>query len=250
MVFESLLNPVFGPLLSLNPLVSILILALGITLIITLAYKYLTDQEEMKKLKTKMKDYQKKIRELQKKDPTKAMEMQKKAMELNMKYMKHSFKPTIYTFLPIIIIFGWMNAHLTYLPIAPDQDFTITATMIEDLPGSVSLISIPEIEIDEVSKPADEEVSWKARAELEGEYDLIIRYGEKEFHKKLLISDRNYVDSLETFDGSVKSIDLGMKKIKPLGDISLLGWRPGWLGTYILFSLVFSIGLRKVLNIS
>ena len=39
------------------------------------------------------------------------------------------------------------------------------------------------------------------------------------------------------------------KKVKPLGNVSLFGWKPGWLGVYIIFSIIFSMVLRKLLKI-
>jgi len=248
-MLDSLLDPVLSPLLRLGSLWAIIILALGITLIITLCYKYLTDQDEMKRLKKKLKDSQKKMKKLQKDDPKKALAMQKSAMELNMKYMKHSFKPTLYTFIPIIIIFGWMNANLAFLPIMPGEDFTVTATMVEGLPGNVILTSIPELYIEEPVKPASEEVIWNLRAQ-KGEYDLVVEYGDKTFHKSLLVSDSKYVAPTQASEGSVEKITLGMTEVKPLNGFSIFGWEPGWLGTYIILSIVLSLGMRKGLGIS
>src|SRR4030043_2257506 len=110
---------------------AILIISFAITLIITLVYKFTTDQKKMKKLKEEMKGYQKKIKEVSKSNPKKAMEIQQQAMKQNMEYMKHSFKSTLYTFIPIIIIFGWLNAHMAYYPLEPNQPFTITAYFAE-----------------------------------------------------------------------------------------------------------------------
>ena len=64
MVLDSLLNPVFGPLLKLGPFWAIFILSLIISLLIVLVYKYATNQEEMKRLKDQQKDFQKKMKEL------------------------------------------------------------------------------------------------------------------------------------------------------------------------------------------
>lgn len=104
MVFESLLNPIFGPLLKLPPLWAIIIISLVIAILITLVYKWMTDQHLMKSLKDDIKKFQKEMKEL-KHEPQKVMAIQKKAMQTNMKYMMHSMKPTLVTFLPIILIF-------------------------------------------------------------------------------------------------------------------------------------------------
>src|SRR3989344_7479675 len=125
-MFENLLNPVFNPLLNLNPAIGILIISFILALLITVIYKYTTNQSLMKDLKNELKELQKEIKELRN-EPQKAMAVQKKAMETNMKYMMHSFKSMIFTFIPVIIIFGWLNGHLAYMPLQPNEEFTVTA---------------------------------------------------------------------------------------------------------------------------
>lgn len=113
-MFDNFFNLVFGPVMNLPDPLNLLIISFILTGIITLAYKYLTDQTKMKELKTEMKDMQKKMKEM-KDQPGKMMEMQKEAMKRNMEYMKHSMKPTLFTFIPIIIIFGWLRNYYTAL---------------------------------------------------------------------------------------------------------------------------------------
>ena len=108
--FNMIMDPVLRPLLYLSPFWGILIISFLVSLIISVIYKYVTDQNLMKQLKAEMKEFQKEMKELRQ-HPEKMMEVQKKAMETNMKYMTQSFKPTLFTFIPIIIIFSWLSAH-------------------------------------------------------------------------------------------------------------------------------------------
>ena len=57
-------DPVFEPLLSLSPFIIILICSLSLAVLITLIYKWMTNQEEMHELKKKTKEYQKKMKKL------------------------------------------------------------------------------------------------------------------------------------------------------------------------------------------
>ena len=139
-MFEGLLNPVFGPLLNLSPFWVVTIISALVSLIITVIYKFSTNQNLMKQLKDEMKELQKEMKEL-KNDPKKMMEVQTKAMQTNSKYMMQSMKSTLITFIPIILIFGWMNANIAYEPILPGQEFTINALFIStrvmcSIPGS------------------------------------------------------------------------------------------------------------------
>lgn len=108
MVLNSILDPVLGPVMSIPSPWNLLLVCFILTGVITILYKYLTDQKMMKELKDDMKMHQKEMKEL-KDNPQKMMEVQKKAMEKNMKYMLHSMKPTLFTFIPIIFIFGWLR---------------------------------------------------------------------------------------------------------------------------------------------
>ena len=107
-MLDSFFNPIFGPFVNWNPLIALLIISFLMTFLITLSYKYLTNQELMKSLKDELKDFQKQMKD-NKDNSQKVMDIQKQSLEKNMKYMMHSFKPTLYTFIPLIIIFTWLK---------------------------------------------------------------------------------------------------------------------------------------------
>ena len=184
MVFENLLNPVFFPLLKIPTLFSIILLSFLISLIITLVYKYTTDQNLMKQLKEEIKRLQKEMKEL-KSNPQKAMEVQKKAMQTNMKYMSHSLKSTLFTFIPLIIIFSWMNSNLAYDPILPGQDFTVTAVFEKGANGEITLNAPEGLEVDKAKKEVkDSEVKWALNGK-EGEYLLLFEFNNEKHEKEV-----------------------------------------------------------------
>jgi len=248
-MFESIINPIFGPLLKLPVLWAIILVSLVLTIFMTLIYKWMTDQHLMKTLKEDIKKFQQQIKEF-KSDPKKVMEIQKRAMETNMKYMMHSMKPTLVTFIPIIIIFGWLHANLAYDPITPGEVFTTTALFEEGTIGKVSLTASPEgVEIldNATQEIVNNRASWKLKGEA-GEYLLEYVFNEQTFTKDLLITNEQaYKEPINYIkDSQIKSIQIDYRKMVPL---QIFGWKIGWLGTYIIFSLVFSISLRKILKI-
>ncbi|MDD5253614.1 MAG: EMC3/TMCO1 family protein [Candidatus Nanoarchaeia archaeon] len=85
-----------------------IIICLIFTLIVTLIYKFTTNQTLMKELKAKLKSHQAEMKTF-KNDPQKLMAIQKEAMEANMKYMMQSFKPMLFTFIPVIIMWSWLR---------------------------------------------------------------------------------------------------------------------------------------------
>jgi uncharacterized membrane protein (DUF106 family) len=89
-------------------LLEIFFIATGLSIIMTYAYKFLTDQALMRELKSEIDKLKKKMKE-HRKDPEKLREVQKEMMPLNMKYFKKSMKPTLITLLPFLIIFFFLN---------------------------------------------------------------------------------------------------------------------------------------------
>jgi uncharacterized membrane protein (DUF106 family) len=255
-MFETLLNPVFSPLLKLPPLVGIILVTLLVSLIITIVYKYMTDQTMMKDLKERQKEYQKKMKELRK-DPEKLMKIQKQAMEVNMKYMTQSFKPTLITFLPIIIIFGWLNGNMAFEPIQPGQEFTATVEFNTGYSGNVT-IAMPE-GVTAVGEKTKEITDKKAEFKLkgtEGNYLLVFNHDGNNYDKELTITkEPRYAPVQKLFSKQpVRMITLGNNPliVMNLAGADEGGWtkgRFGWLGTYIIFSIIFSMALRKVLKI-
>ena len=112
------LNSVFNPILALdpnpaNPALTVLIIAFIVSLITTIANKYLVDQEKMNEIQERNKAFQKELRDAQKRgDGKKIVELQSKQTEMmqdQTAMMSNQFKPMIVTFVPIILIFFWMR---------------------------------------------------------------------------------------------------------------------------------------------
>lgn len=251
-MIERILDPIFRPLLELGFFWAIMIISFSITLIITLVYKFTTDQNLMKKLKGELKVMQKELKQLTH-NPEKAMVHQKKMMSKNMTYMKHSMKSTLFTFIPIILIFGWLNAHMAYIPITPDTEFSVSAEFKSGTFGEVSLESLPELNIlsGRTQTITNNRATWQLSG-VAGAYQLKLTFGNRVFDKDLLISvDQDYaVPEKQVRDSDLTKIVIHNEKVRPLGKLSILGWNPGWLGTYIIFSLIFSLSLRKIMKIS
>lgn len=246
---------------------AILIISFVLTLVTTLVYKFTTDQKKMKKLKEEMKEYQKKIKALSKESPEKMMAVQKEALQRNTEYMKHSFRSTLYTIVPLLLIFSWLSSHLAYEPIMPGQPFKVSAyfaeghsqfasirgegmTELEIIGNSTQPINESVIGGFLIFKTREDKVTWTLKGE-EGEYKLLIDYNGEEYDHRLIISSQRIYAPPEKNvpDSKLKKIVIENQKIYPIGTIPILGWAPSWLWTYILLSLGFSIGIRKLLKV-
>lgn len=247
MAYYDFLNIIFAPLLKLPILWTMIILSFLVSIIIIVITKYTTDQALMKKLKDDIKEYQKQVKGL-KSEPAKAMEVQKKAMELNMKYMMHSLKPTIITFIPIILIFGWMSSTFAYESIKPNQEFSVSAFFDKSINGNAEIIVTEGIEItDEKNKKIENGKATWALKGAEGEHILEFAYNSEKQPKSVLITNtEKYIEPIKKTSGAIKSIQIDYKPRKIL---NLFGWKLGWLGTYIIFSILFTMTLRKFMKV-
>ncbi len=249
----ALLNPVFNPLLGLPPWLTIGVIAFVLSVIITLIYRFATNQSLMKELKGEMKDLQAEMKEL-KSHPEKMMKVQKRFMETNMKYMMHSMKSTLFTILPVIFIFGWLNANLAYQPLHPGVPFTVAADVAEGRTGMVSLAVIPETGLEILTGQPQEivknKVIWSLKGEA-GEYvlDFVTLDGKSEQVDVLVTDGREYRQPLTQVKGNdvIKTVTVGNEKLVPL---TLFGLRLSWLWTYIIFSIVFSMVLRRIMRLA
>lgn len=262
MVFENILNLIFSPLLKIPTLWAVIALSFLISLIITVVYKFTTDQNLMKQLKGEMKELQKEMKELRN-HPEKAMEVNKRFMNTNKKYMFQSFKSTIYSIVPILLIFGWMNANFAYEPILPWQEFT-TTVVVKNFDEKIEL-SVPEgmkISSDAIKEVKDSEVKWVLSGE-KGEYLLeYIIDGDEETKEVLITTEHKYkkVDKTkkpflsffsppESYISEGSSIELIRIDNKPKKVLNLFGLKLSWLWTYIIFSIIFSILIRKIVKV-
>ena len=135
------LNAVFNPILAIdpnpaNPALTVLIIAFIVSLITTIANKYLVDQDEMNSVQEEMKVFQNELRDAQKRgDGKKVAELQAKQPEIMKKQsamMSNQFKPMIVTFVPIILIFFWMRTSAIHnlVIILPQTVYWVTLTPI------------------------------------------------------------------------------------------------------------------------
>ncbi len=264
---DPVLSPVLQPLINMSPFWAITLLALVISLIVVVVYKFATNQEEMGRLKGKQKEFQQRMKELRK-NPEKMMQVQKEAMQVNMEYMKHSLKATLITILPILLIFGWMTAHLAYEPIYPGETFSVSAIFAEGITGDVELIPSEGLELkSDATQEANSGIieklprgyfsgddvaatTWRLSGEA-GEHVVTVKYDGIEQSKDVLITTEVLTkEAVATFDHSdLEQIQINYKKLRPLGSNSIFGWQPGWFGLYVLFSIVFSIVLRKLFKV-
>lgn len=245
---DPVLNPVLGWVLHLPPIAGIAILCVIITFVSTLLYKYTTDQTLLRQVREETKALQAQAK-AQKDNPEKALETNQKMMAVSMRGMKENFKSIIWTFLPMLIIFGWLTSHFTYMAIGPGQEFGVELTANAGVNGSVTAKVPAGMSIIGSDRRAFENgiAGFTFKGD-EGEHTLDFNVDGQEYQTSVLITEgRGYANPLTIFnDGPVRTITVGLK---PLVVVNFFGWELGWLLPYILISIVLSQALRKVLKV-
>ncbi|MBQ6098796.1 MAG: DUF106 domain-containing protein [Methanobrevibacter sp.] len=141
------LNAIFSPILAIdpnptNPALTVLIIAFIVSLITTIANKYLVDQDELNEQQATMNEFNKRLRDAQKrgdgKEVAKLQAEQAELMKNQTAMMTNQFKPMIVTFVPIILIFFWMRTSAIHnlVIILPKTVYWVTLTPIWHWIGS------------------------------------------------------------------------------------------------------------------
>jgi uncharacterized membrane protein (DUF106 family) len=246
-------NSVLSPLLTLHPFLAIALVALVLSILITVIYKYTTNQKELKQLKEETTQLQKDMKAA-KNDLPRMTELNQKLLEITGKQMKHTLRSYIFTFLPVILIFGWLQGHMAYTQILPGQEFTTTAVFdAGTAPGNITL-SAPGLDLlsPAMQQANGQQASWKLKGEL-GEYTLEYTYGKEIYLRDVIISEKwEYANAAPNKgipkESNIKSITVDLKPIHPFG-FSIFGWQPGWFATYFILTMLLTFPLRKALKV-
>ena len=91
-------------LTGLPPGIEELLIAAGISLIVTLIYKFFVNHEELREIKQKQKDCQAKAKDCQTSNPEEAKRLMNEMLDLSSKQMKMTMKPMMVTMLVSLFV--------------------------------------------------------------------------------------------------------------------------------------------------
>ncbi|MGB9748242.1 MAG: EMC3/TMCO1 family protein [Candidatus Woesearchaeota archaeon] len=249
---NTILNPIFSPLLSLSSALVIAIFGVLISIITTIIYKYTTPQKELKELREESSKLQKRIKELQKRanEPEAQKEMMKlnsKILALSAKQMRYTMNSTLITFIPLILIFSWVNANYAYQPLIPNQEFNITFAF-EKLPENCSLEVLPEgVKITNKTVDYSKNAITYSLIGIQGNYLVSFHYDNETKNKEIIITNKQeYSKPIENFPKeNLKKITVSNKPLR----IRILGLSMSWIWYYIIIALIASSLFRKFFKV-
>ena len=247
-------------LLTLPPAVAILIVSIGVSIATSLVYKYTTNQKLMREIKENVKRLQAEARAT--KEPAKAAEIQKEMMKRSMQQFNSSTNSMFITFIPLLMFFGWLGTHIAYSPLSVGEQFTTTMSVEKDVTGLASLNVSEGLQLLSESNQTinNGKAQWKLKYDKEGIYNLSYQQGSNSLSEQFNFSkDRRYYQAANKpaflkpgqlpKESTIKQITIDLKPIHPFGNFTVLGWMPGWFITYIVFSLLCQMAIRKLFKI-
>jgi uncharacterized membrane protein (DUF106 family) len=255
MVFEFVGNAVdvaLSPLLRMPPFWAIAIVSLLLSILITVIYKFTTNQKALKSIKDETKAIQADMKTAQG-DMQKMTELNQRLLKITGDQMKHTLRSYIFTFLPVILIFGWLQMHMVYYPIMPGEQFTTTAMFKAGTAAENITLSAPGLEmLSPATQAAGSSVVWNLKGDA-GSYKLEYSLGKEIYQRDVIITKEwKYASAAPTKgipqESSLSGITVDLKTIHPFG-FSVFGWQPGWFATYFILTMLITFPLRKVLNV-
>ena len=195
-------------LLLIGPLPSIAIVSLAVSFVITLIYRFTTDQKKMRDMKNDITNLRSEMKTA--KDPKKMGEINQKLMERTMEQFRLSMKPMLITMIPALIILGWMQANLAYQEIKPNEEFTTTAFFEKGASGEIELEApIGTQLLNESKQKAAENVVWRLKGAA-GNYELGYNYNNEHYAREIVITNSwEYKDPILEKEKSFLGINTG-----------------------------------------
>jgi hypothetical protein len=171
--------------------------------------------------------------------------------------------PTLVLIVPFVIVAIQLEARFGRLPLSPGQTAVVTAEFPGEIPSDVVLDG-PEggevtVETPGVRIPAQKEVSWRVRANREGEFSLIVRDGEREYAKRVVVGGGLQTVSAQRPNRIPDQILYpvedpvdGIERIRleyPRAQVRLLVWETHWMVFFVLVSLAVALVARYPLGV-
>ncbi|MFT4309378.1 MAG: EMC3/TMCO1 family protein [Candidatus Woesearchaeota archaeon] len=223
--------------------------AMLMSLIITVVYKYTTNQKEMKHIKDEMKRLQKEMRKA-KDDQKKMMEINNQLMKYNSQYMMKSFKSSLYTILPAILVFMLLRGHIAYDPISPGSEFSILVMHVPETNINNTGIELPQgFELLEETIEGNN-IRYTIRAGEAGNYSIGFQNNGDRVEKEVIITgNRMFARAIEDYPNTAfRNIRI---EYESLTIVRLPFWprEMNWLWIYIITAILTSMISRRVLNV-
>jgi uncharacterized membrane protein (DUF106 family) len=263
-----LLDYPLGWLLMIPRDLAIVIVAVGTSLVLTLARKWTTDQGRLARAKNDLARLAQLRREAkQRRDKTTLANIRATVGMIKLNGMKAEGKPMLLSIVPIALLAIWALARLDYYAPQPDDVLKFEANYPVSSIGRLSHIVAPEgMEVTEPVQVVREDKQlggegialWAIRPVQEMDRaEIIVRHGDNSVTVPFTAGGVVYEAPIQMHDGKITATMVHLRQAKFLEGILGFGGVPGiniimfppWLVAYLIITIIFVPLLRKGLKI-
>jgi uncharacterized membrane protein (DUF106 family) len=255
-----LLDYPLGWLLSLPRDITIILIALGTSLLLTFVRKWTTDQNMMRRCRDDLARLQV-LRQVAKKSGDDSAQKRMQATEGMIKWtqMKAEFLGLVVSILPLGLLATWAYERLDYLPPKVNQTITLKAYFPQSSVDGLTHVVVP-LGIESVDSPiqvvqsesGNGVATWNLRLTDAGEREVLIRHRGQTVRHALRVGDHAYDPPVVAHDnGPILSTEAVLEQPRFLGvvpGIPPIGFAP-WLVAYLVLAIILVPCLRRGLKV-
>ncbi len=259
-ILNSIFGVIFYPFNSLDPIYGLIAVSLLTALIVLPIFKYASDQEGIKRAKSRIMGYLLEVR-LFKDDIRTVLLAQKNILKYNMIYLRYTLKPLLFMVIPIVIIIIQTGLRYEYRPLRVGES-TLVKVKLNSVKGDDAVLIVPvglKVETPPLRIDGGKEIYWRIGVEDEGKYDLVVKVHDEEAKKKIFATDKvsrlspkvskgGFFNSLfqpSEFSLPEDSVLESFEIRYPHRKVVIFGWDIHWLVLFFILSLALSFLLVK-----
>lgn len=264
----SLFNLIFLPFSSLNPWLAMLAISLLTALLMLFIYKKTSNQEGIKRVKSRIKASLLEIR-LYQTDLRTQLGSQKELLAANLQYLLYNLKPLLVMIVPIFLMLAQLNLWFASRPAAPGETFLLKARFMKtvdlerlrldlEAPAGLTVETPPVRIIDEA------EVAWRLKVTGQVREPLVVQVNGERYQKIIPAGKGRLlrVSSVRVKKNPWQELLYPGEKPLPADSLlerleltleprrlNLLGIGFHWLVAYFLLSIILGLALKGLFRV-
>lgn len=258
------MDTVLSPLDAWSPLLGISVVALLCSVGVLVLFKATSNQAALAATKRRIRSCVFEMR-LFGDDPRTIPKAMGEIALHNLTYLRLTLVPMLWAAIPLALILAHLQAHYGYDGLHPGQPAVLKAHIAQRDRPWLQLQAPPGVRVETPATwiPSLQEAAWRIVPDASGDYDLTVIAGDQAETKRVRVSNRVGRRSPVRPDGGVfeqllhpseaplpdESPIRSISVIHPDRSIDIAGWRTHWLAVFVVASLLFTVSLRKWLDV-
>ena len=189
---NSLFDLLFRPFERLPPILALLVFSLLTALLMILAFRYMSNQREIRRAKDRIQAHLLEVRLFQDQVGV-VLRTYPRILRGTLVYLRHSLKPLTVMLVPLVLLLVQLEMRLGYRPLHPGESVLIAARLAQPEALEAVALNVPPgllLTAPPLRIPTEREVDWRIRGDQPGEYVVAVQLGDRAFPKRVVVSTR------------------------------------------------------------